>query len=313
MAIGTLAAALAENGEGSCLILDGGLGTELEKQGHDIDHPLWSAKLLVEEPETLADVNRAFARAGADILATATYQATFPGLEKLGLTHDEAVEIFRKGVRITREVADEFDPPKLVGASIGSYGAYLADGSEYSGDYRLSDTELREFHRERLTILAEETAGRDLIAFETLPNGPESKVLADLLEDFPNCEAWFSFSCRNDRELRDGTPIEKCLRFLAGRPQVAAIGVNCIEPGVVPELIRRLAGETDKPVMVYPNSGKGWDSESQSWCGGESDAGSFAEQAVAWRNAGARIIGGCCRTTPEHIQRIREKLASAVL
>lgn len=309
MAIGTLAAALAEKGEGGCLILDGGLGTELERTGQDLDHPLWSGKLVIEQPEALAAVNHAFADAGADILATATYQATFPGLKRLGLTHEESVEVFRKGVRITCEVARGFNPSKIVGASIGSYGAFLADGSEYSGNYQLSDVDLAEFHRERLAVLVDEAAdGEVIIAFETLPNGREARVVAELLEEFPGNEAWFSFICRNGRELCDGTPIEEMVHFLNRRPQVAAIGVNCIEPRFAVELICRVGSETDKPVMVYPNSGKGWDTKTQSWSGGESDAESFAEQALEWKKGGASIIGGCCRTTPGHISRIRDRI-----
>jgi homocysteine S-methyltransferase len=308
MAIGTLAAALDANA--GCLILDGGLGSDLERRGHDLRHPLWSALMLTENPAALAEVNRDFAEAGADILATATYQATFPGLEKLGLDREESLAVFRKGVHLTRDVAGAFDPPKLAGLSIGSHGAYLADGSEYSGTYDLSDSELADFHRDRLAVLAPLAAERDLLAFETLPNGREARVLAELLTEFPETEAWFSFCCRNERELRDGTPIEECARFLNDYPQVAAIGANCVEPRHAPELIRRIASETGKPVMIYPNSGMGFDSETRTWTGAEETAETFADQAVEWRQAGASIIGGCCRTTPEHIRLVRERLRS---
>lgn len=287
------------------LTLDGGLASELERSGCDLDHPLWSARILVEEPEAIARVTRAFAEAGADLVTTATYQATFPGLKKVGIDRKEAIALYRKAVSLAREVVDEFPTRPLVAASMGPFGAYLADGSEYRGDYGLSEGELRDFHRERVAVLADSEA--DLLAFETFPSGPEVRAVASLLEEaHPDRESWISCSCRDGGNLWDGTPIEDVAAFLGDRPQVVAFGVNCVDAGHAAELIDRIRQVApEKPVIVYPNAGGGWDAEAVDWRGADSPS-IFAERARAWRKAGATIVGGCCQATPEHIRVLAE-------
>jgi homocysteine S-methyltransferase len=307
-----LASHLAAQG---LLILDGGLATELERRGHDLgDDGLWSARLLRDAPEAIAEVHHAYLEAGADCIISAGYQATLQGFQARGLTQAEAVGLLRRSVELAIEARDAFwaDPANRVGrlrplvaAGIGPYGAYLADGSEYSGDYGISAAALADFHRPRWRLLA--ASGADLLACETVPCAREAQALAALLAETPGCHAWLSFSCRDGRHLRDGTPLASAVAPLAALPRVAALGVNCTAPRHVEDLLGELRRVTDKPLLAYPNSGEAWDAQARRWQGPNRVA-EFAAGARRWRQAGAVLIGGCCRTDPAHIRALREIL-----
>lgn len=292
------------------MILDGALATELEQRGCDLNDPLWSAKVLLEHPERIAEVHRDYFRAGADCAITASYQATIPGFMQRGLTREAARETLQRAVRLAIAARDAFwqdkaqhagRPKPLVAASVGPYGAYLADGSEYRGDYTLKETELMDFHRPRLAALLE--AGPDLLACETLPCFAEAKALAQLLGEFPNACAWITFSARDEAHISHGERLADCVDKLNAFPQIVAIGVNCTAPRYIPGLIAAIRDATDKPIVVYPNSGETYDAAHHAWCGPATDE-SFAQEAQRWFDAGARLIGGCCRTTPAHIAQI---------
>ena len=291
------------------MILDGALATELEKRGCDLNDPLWSAKLLVEDPDVIGAVHRDYLEAGADCIITASYQATYQGFAGRGATDAQAREYLRRSVEIARNVRDSFWRSgetafrfrPLVAASAGPYGAYLADGSEYRGDYQLTEDDLMSFHRRRLTTLIE--AGPDILAFETIPCFIEAKALVRLLHEFPEMACWVSFSARDGYHTRNGEKLADCARWLNDHPQVAAIGVNCTGPQYIVSLIREIRKETDKPVIVYPNSGEQYDGLEKCW-GGGNESVPFGEAARDWFAAGARIIGGCCRTGPGDISAI---------
>lgn len=284
-------------------VLDGALATELERAGFAIDDPLWSALALMDAPERIAAVHRAYLEAGADILTTASYQATLPGFCAKGCTASEARRLLGLSVRLAAGARDAYENGTgrhaLVAASVGPYGAYLADGSEYRGRYGLSRAALAAFHRERLAILWDE--GPDLIACETIPCLEEAEALADALAPYPAGCAWVSFSCADGSHTSGGDDIASCAAFLDGVPQVAAIGVNCIAPAHAEPLLRRMRGHTAKPLAVYPNSGEVFDTARRVWTGRPAD---LAALVPAWLDAGARIIGGCCRTTPAAIRAI---------
>lgn len=294
------------------VVLDGGLATELERRGHDIDHPLWSAQVLRTAPEAVREVHRAYLAAGADCITAATYQASLPGLTAVGVSVAESRRLLVSAVRLAREARDEHadsaaarSPPPLVAASIGPYGAYLADGSEYTGRYGVSAVLLRAFHEPRWEILA--TAGADLLACETIPSLAEAEVLRALLEDAPH-PAWVSFSCRDEGHISDGTPIESCVSLFADCGSVLALGVNCTAPPFVEGLIARIRRATPAArVVVYPNSGEVYDAARRSWTG-LADPVDFADCARRWVAGGATLIGGCCRTTPHHIRALRQAL-----
>ena len=291
------------------LVLDGGLATQLEAQGRDLSDRLWSARLLVEEPEAIVEAHLAFFRAGARVATTASYQATFEGFAARGIGHDEAVALLRRSVALASLARDRYreeraaagapDPgPLLVAASIGPYGAMLADGSEYRGRYGLPVGALVDFHRERLAILA--AGGADLLAVETIPDLDEAVAIARLLDETPGARAWVSFSCRDGGHLRGGPPIEEAVEAVAGSPAVLAVGVNCTAPEHVETLVRRVRAVTLKPVVAYPNSGEGWDAAARRWTGAEAGRVDGAA-ARRWHAAGATLIGGCCRVTPDQV------------
>ena len=295
------------------LILDGGLATELERHGHDLSDVLWSARLLADEPAAIRQVHLDYYWAGADCCTSASYQATIPGFVRRGMTPDAARDLIRLSVRLVGEARDAFwavesDRPNrlrpIVAASVGPYGAFLADGSEYTGDYDLDERGLEQSHRERWHILA--AAGPDILACETIPSFAEARALAGLLADTPDCWAWFSFSCRDGKSISDGTPIAECAAYLSTFERIAAVGINCTPPRFIPDLIRAVSAATDKPIIVYPNSGESYDPLMKRWLG-ESVPSEFGTYSREWRKLGAGLVGGCCRTTPEHIRQIRDR------
>jgi homocysteine S-methyltransferase len=303
-------------GGSDTLILDGGLATELERAGFDLAHPLWSARLLRERPEAIAAVHRSYLDAGSDCITTASYQGTLEGFRRDGATSAEAEGLLRRSVELALTARDAFcrgaggerragRPRSLVAASIGPYGAFLADGSEYTGAYDLDLDGLLVFHAERMRLLLD--AGPDLLACETIPSAVEARTLARLLAERADTRAWVSFSCRDGSRLCDGTPFAAAVRTVAVLPQVVAVGVNCTAPSHVEELLRAAAAVTAKPLVAYPNSGETYDGAARVWLG-RSDPFDWGERARAWRAAGARLVGGCCRTGPDHIRALRAAL-----
>ncbi|MGW2342848.1 homocysteine S-methyltransferase [Streptomyces sp. NPDC001661] len=273
------------------LVLDGGLSNQLEAAGHDLSDELWSARLLAEEPEAIVAAHRAYYEAGADVAITASYQATFEGFARRGIGRERAGELIASSVELARDAATGFDRPLWVAASVGPYGAMLADGSEYRGRYGLSEEELYAFHRPRLEVLAE--ARPDAFALETVPDADEARALVRAVRGL-GVPAWLSYSV--DGVLtRAGQPLEDAFAVAAGAEEVVAVGVNCCAPGDVEGAVRIAARVTGKPVVVYPNSGEEWDAGARAWAGRATFA---ADQVTAWRDAGARLIGGCCRVGP---------------
>jgi len=294
------------------MILDGALATELERRGADLRDPLWSAKLLVEQPELISAVHRDYFEAGADLATTASYQATFEGFAARGIDATEASQLMRASISLAGLARDEFwsvpanrvgRSKPLIAASIGPYGAMLADGSEYRGYYGVSEAQLRDFHRRRLEVLA--TAGADVLACETIPSLPEAIALVEALAEFPTAVAWISFSCRDGERTCEGQAIAECAAQLQECAQVVAIGVNCTAPAHIGSLLRHLRGSTDKPLLAYPNSGEHYDGSGKHWHVATGSL-SFAADARTWYEQGARLIGGCCRTTPEDIRAIKD-------
>jgi homocysteine S-methyltransferase len=292
------------------VILDGALATELERRGADLGDALWSARLLLDDPALIRQVHRDYFDAGADVATTASYQASLPGLERRGLSPDQAVDVLRRSVRLAQEARDAFwhcGPPAerirpLVAASVGCYGAFLHDGSEYRGDYGLSVQQLMDWHRPRLEILA--TSGADLLACETIPCLAEAEALVRLLEKLPDVTAWISFSCRDDAHLCRGETLAEAIALVTACANVIAAGVNCTAPRHIAGLLRAAAAVTDKPLVAYPNSGEAWDAARHCWVAG-APAPEWSEAARLWYAAGARLMGGCCRTTPAMIRALR--------
>lgn len=298
----------------ACIVLDGALATELEARGADLHDPLWSAKILLEQPELIRAVHLDYFYAGANCSITASYQASIEGFRQRGLPEQEALALIKRSAQLAQEAREIFlndpthsSPPirPLVAGSVGPYGAYLADGSEYRGNYGLSHAELIAFHRPRVQALVE--AGVDLLACETIPCLEEAVALVELLKEFPQMPAWVSFSARDGLHTSQGERLSTCASLLDAHEQVVAIGINCTPPRFISSLIAEIRSVSQKTIVVYPNSGEHYDAASGSWYG-ESDEKTFSQQALDWYTAGARFIGGCCRTTPTDIRRIVAQL-----
>jgi len=332
-------------------VLDGGLASELEYLGARIDGPLWSAHVLEDEPEKVAAVYRAYIEAGAECIATCSYQVSRMGYAEFGLPPQRADAALLKSVALARTAAADFPHRRVViAASLGPYGAALHNGAEYHGNYACSYEKLVEFHRQRIRVLAEPyrespalkgtgfspyitameskgpsgpegslSAARptgpnapDLLAFETLPSLAEAQAIGEALAPWPELPAWFSFTCRDAHHVAHGEPLSACAAAVAQFPQTVAIGVNCIHPSLVPAMIAELRAASGKPILVYPNSGEGWDAARRRWIG-DSDPAAYGAMASEWFAAGAQIVGGCCRTRPAHIRQVAQAATGATL
>ena len=308
---------------GRPLIADGGLATALEACGHRLDTRLWSAELLVSNPGAIRRTHAEYLAAGADCISTASYQASFPGFRAQGYGDGDAAAFLELSVALAIEARDEFRAEQagrtgrlrpLVAASAGPYGAYLGDGSEYDGRYGVEPRVLDEFHRRRFRLFARSDA--DLILCETIPSGLEVEVVLGILAETREAWAWVSFCCADGARLWDGTPVEAVARLCDRAERVAAVGVNCVAPAHVGELIGRIRGETDLPVIVYPNSGEVYDAHTGAWhwpANGARGAGEPTLEARDWIARGAAGVGGCCRVGPAGIRALRRQVAGVTL
>ena len=289
------------------LLIDGGLSNVLEAMGHNLNHILWSAKLLDENPEAIITAHLDYLKAGAKCITSASYQASLQGFMEHGLKQTDAEKLILKSVQLA-EIAiqkhlktSNSKDKALIAASIGPYGAYLADGSEYRGNYGISDEELRAFHHSRIQILDHSNA--DFFACETIPSFQEAKVLGELLKGTKK-KAWISFSCQDEKHLNDGTLLEDCVSYFNVHPNIFALGVNCTDPKYLSKIIQLIKESSRKKIVVYPNSGEVYQASTKTWIG-ISNPLEYTSICKEWISLGADIIGGCCRIGPEHIKSVR--------
>jgi len=285
------------------VVLDGGLSTQLERRGQDISGPLWTGRALLADPSAVTQAHADFAQAGADVVASASYQISRTGFERAGLGRDAADEALVASTSAVRRAVEGTDA--RVAASVGPYGAILHDGSEYRGRYGLSHRQLVDFHRERLDVLV--ATAPDLLAFETIPDVDEAEALVDVLADYPDMPAWISFSAMDDRHTCAEQPIEIAVATATAAPSVAAVGVNCTDPRFIDALVARIRAVTDLPIVVYPNAGGAWDPADGQWHDA-GPAGFPAESVLGWRAAGAVAIGGCCGTDDRTVRALAHLL-----
>jgi homocysteine S-methyltransferase len=286
-------------------VLDGGMSNALADRGHDLADDLWTARLLRDAPDEIAAVHRAYFAAGATVATTASYQASVPGFERAGLARAEAEALISRSVAVARDVRDALagdGTRRLVAASVGPYGAVLADGSEYRGRYGLTRTQLHDFHRPRIELLA--AAGPDLLAVETVPDADEAEVLVEIVADV-GVPAWLSYSVAGDA-TRAGQPLAEAFAVAAGVDALIAVGVNCCDPDDVAPALDVAARATGKPGVAYPNSGQGWDSGTHRWTGTTSYD---VTMAPGWAAHGAAYVGGCCQVGPRDIAALAEVLS----
>lgn len=287
--------------------MDGGLGTELESSGCDVTGILWSGQLLLDAPEVVEAAHRRFFAAGAQVAISASYQLSFEGLAAVGVDRSAAETMLRRSVAVAaaaREAA--VDPDRTwVAASVGPYGAALADGSEFRGTYGKTVTELRQWHRPRLAVLAE--SGADVLAVETIPCLAEVEALLREI-DGSGVPSWLSLTCASATTTRAGEPVAEAFAMAADVAEIVAVGVNCLPPADARELVATAAQSAGKPVVVYPNSGEEWDAVHKSWHG---DGSLLAGEIAGWLADGARLVGGCCRVRPAEIEKLAAELSAA--
>ncbi|MEQ8146552.1 homocysteine S-methyltransferase [Streptomyces sp. OP7] len=299
----SLASALADG----TVVLDGGMSNQLAAAGHDLSEELWSARLLAEDPEAVTAAHLAYYEAGADVAITASYQATFEGFARRGTGRERASELLALSVECARTAASRARGPHRplwVAASVGPYGAMLADGSEYRGRYGLTVADLERFHRPRAEVLA--SAAPDVLALETIPDTDEAEALLRAVRGL-GVPVWLSYSAAGGR-TRAGQPLEDAFALAARADEVIAVGVNCCTPEDADHAVAVAARVTGKPVVVYPNSGEQWDARARAWTGEPTFASS---RVTGWRESGARLIGGCCRVGPETITSIADALRAS--
>lgn len=293
------------------LLLDGGLSNVLEQMGCDLSHHLWSANLVEANPEAIIEAHLSYLNAGAQCIITSSYQASIPGLRASGHDKKKAEKLILKTIDLAEKAIERLfgsgysGARPLVAASIGPYGAYLADGSEYGGNYGISDEALEAFHRPRIELLNKSTA--DLLACETIPNFQEARVVANILESMQK-PAWVCVSCKDGGHLNDGTPIEQCAKLFSQHPTVFAFGVNCTDPKYISSLVSRINSVgSKKRTIVYPNSGEVYDAQSKTWQK-HSNKQVYSQMALEWLALGVDIIGGCCQIGPSQIEDLNKKL-----
>ena len=296
------------------LILHGALGTELEALGYDISGKLWSAKYLLEKPSIIQDIHETYIAAGADLVTTSSYQATLPGLQEAGLSEAEARAVIAQTVDLAKAARDRVwqslseaekskRPYPLISGDVGPYAAYLANASEYTGDYgKISKEGLKDFHRPRIAILLEQ--GVDLLALETIPNALEAEALVELLaEEFPEAEAYLSFTIQETDRISDGTSLEAVTDLVNSSELILALGFNCSSLLLFDAALEKLSGLTDKYLITYPNSGEVYDGQTQTWKPKDVTAKNLREHSQAWHEQfQVKILGGCCRTRPNDIK-----------
>jgi homocysteine S-methyltransferase len=291
-----LATALSEG----AVVLDGGMSNELAADGYDLSDALWSARLLRDAPDAVAAVHRRYFAAGAQVAITASYQASFEGFARVGADRAEAAELMRRSVGLAREAAGPA-ADRWVAASVGPYGAVLADGSEYRGRYGLTHAALRAFHAPRAEVLA--SAAPDVLAIETIPDLDEAVAVLDAVAGL-DIRVWLSYSAAECR-TRAGQPLAEAFAVARDNPQVIAVGVNCLAPEEAGDAVALASEVAGKPVVVYPNSGEGWDAAARDWTG----AATFSPTRVtSWLSAGARLVGGCCRVGADQIAALSKEL-----
>ena len=276
-------------------LLDGGFSTALEELGNTLNTSLWSGELLKSHPDQVRAAHKLFADAGAQVLITSSYQITYPGCEALGWSKDDVDKALIDSTELARF------PGVKVAASVGPYGAYLADGSEYRGNYGLSEEELKDFHRERLLALI--ATNPDLLAVETIPELTEATAIIELIREIkPEMPFWISFSCKSETELSSGEKFADAVALVNSAHSTVAVGINCTKPSFIAPLLR--GAQSSIPFVVYPNSGREWDAVAKVWLGPINSSFEISE-IQAWKSLGAAVIGGCCGVSPSDIKQLR--------
>lgn len=294
------------------LILCGGFSTELISQGCSIDgDPLWSARALVEQPDKVLQVHKAFLMAGAQAIITGTYQASIPGYCKhLPCTLQEAQKYFSLAVELANTAIEQvMGTPKqlnqlpLIIATIGPYAIYLHDSSEYNGHYldKLSIEDLKDYHRQHVAVY--ENTSIDFILFETIPGLKETEAIISLIKEFPTRNFMASFCCKDGLHLSNGDKFRDAIALIIESEQVLCIGINCTAPVYIESLLTSIKDIThNKVIFVFPNSGEEWAGDK--WVASCTANEEVVKYIPVWAELGVKWFGGCCRVYPQYLKEI---------
>lgn len=285
-------------------VLDGGLSFPLEEKKIRMNTNLWTAELLISKPELIREVHINYIDSGAKIITTSSYQASFKSLKKRGYSEIQSKNIILKSVEIVEEIKKNYNNKIIIAASIGPYGSYLADGSEYVGNYDINEETFFDFYKKKVDLL--DSSSADVLAFETIPSYKEAKVISNILKETKK-QSWISFSCKNQKEISDGTKLEKCCEYLNNHSKIFGVGVNCTSPKYISKLISILKRKLkNKKIIIYPNSGEIYDGKNKNWIGNSNIT--FESYIDEWLNLGVDILGGCCRVGTKEIKKIKDKI-----
>jgi homocysteine S-methyltransferase len=166
----------------------------------------------------------------------------------------------------------------------------------------LSVAQLRRWHRFGIQVLAD--VGPDVLALETVPCLAEAEALLEEVRGLSR-PCWLSLTCVGDR-TRAGEPVAEAFAMAAEVDEVLAVGVNCLDPADTPALVALATSVSGKPAVVYPNAGERWDATARRWTGDQADVPTYVH---AWLDAGAALVGGCCRVGPAQITEIAQAVA----
>jgi homocysteine S-methyltransferase len=276
--------------------LDGGLSTALENNGNKLTTSLWTGELILVNPSEITKAHLDFINAGADIIITSSYQISYLGCSKRGWSESKTDQALRGSTQLAKDAVLKSGKSVKVASSIGPYGAALADGSEYKGNYGVTKSALKDFHARRLEVLI--STSPDLLALETMPDTFEVELLLELLSDCP-IPYWVSYSCKAGNQTNAGQSFTEAVSLVK---DAMAVGINCTAPELITDLL--LSAKSDKAYVVYPNSGRSWNAKTKEW-EGSSEAG-FDELLIkSWISAGAQIIGGCCGIGADEILNLK--------
>ncbi|MEP9396124.1 homocysteine S-methyltransferase family protein [Mesorhizobium sp. KR2-14] len=286
------------------VLTDGGMGQELVRRSKGEPTPLWSAKVLMDEPDLVRGLHAEFIRAGARVITLNTYSATPERLEREG-----APELFkplqRRGIELAKAARDEAGDAAIAGCLpplFGSYAPALTISYEKTLDiYR--------------RVVAEQADHVDLFLCETMASADEARAAVTAATESGK-PVWVSWTLADHGEprLRSGESLAAANAALGDMPLAARL-INCCRPEAVDTAFADLLALGGK-VGAYAN---GFTAVEALKHGGtvdvlharhDLDPAAYADFAIGWAKRGASIIGGCCEVGPEHIAALRDRLVA---
>jgi len=285
-------------------LLDGSLSYPLEKKGYNLNKKLWTGDALINDPSVIKKIHKDYLVAGVDFISTSTYQISYRVLKEMGYNLNEIKDIFKRSVDLVQDAIEETKikrKVKILG-SYGPFGASLSDGSEYTGKYKTSDEIIMSYHIDNMNIIKE--LDIDIVLYETIPCLREIEILSKVVEEYKK-EVWISFTCNKDLEFRDGTSIMKACKILSSIENISTIGINCFSPLLAEKAIKKLKKNSNKKILIYPNSGEIYNNKDKDWYGEKYFDNSMIKK---WLALSPDIIGGCCRVGFEDIQNMRKEI-----